>query len=54
MTPIQCALSVLNDNRRPEIPAWCPQFLTALIIRCLERDPQTRPTFTQILAALDD
>jgi hypothetical protein len=54
MTPIQCALSVLNENKRPEIPEWCPQFLRTLIQRCVERDPQTRPSFTQILAALDD
>lgn len=53
MTPIQCALSVLNENKRPEIPEWCPQSLRALIKKCVERDPHSRPTFTQILAALD-
>ena len=53
MTPIQCALSVLNENRRPDIPEWCPQFLRALIKRCVERGPQNRPTFAQILAAVE-
>jgi len=53
MTPIQCALSVLNENKRPAIPDWCPQPLRALIKNCVERDPLSRPTFTQILAALD-
>ena len=53
MTPIQCALSVLNQNNRPEIPEWCPQSIRALIKNCVEKDPNSRPTFTQILAALD-
>ncbi|KAL3778493.1 hypothetical protein HJC23_000506 [Cyclotella cryptica] len=53
MTPIQCALSVLNENNRPKIPDWCPQSFRALIKNCVERNPKDRPTFTQILAALD-
>ncbi|KAL7485884.1 hypothetical protein ACHAW6_014307 [Cyclotella cf. meneghiniana] len=53
MTPIQCALSVLNQNNRPAIPDWCPQSFRALIKNCVERNPKDRPTFTQILAALD-
>jgi len=53
MTPIQCALSVLNENKRPEIPGWCPQRFCALIKDCVEKDPKARPTFPQILAALD-
>jgi serine/threonine protein kinase len=53
MTPIQCALAVLNQNHRPEIPAWCPQPFRALIKNCVERDPKARPTFPQILQALD-
>ncbi len=53
MTPIQCALAVLNQNYRPEIPAWCPQSFRALIKDCVERDPKTRPTFPQILQVLD-
>jgi hypothetical protein len=53
MTPIQCALSVLNENNRPKIPEWCPQSFRALIKNCVERNPKDRPTFNQILAALD-
>ena len=53
MTPIQCALSVLNENKRPEIPGWCPQPFCVLIKECVEKDPKARPTFPQILAALD-
>lgn len=53
MTPIQCALAVLNKDHRPEIPIWCPPSLTALIRACVEKDPHSRPTFTQIISALD-
>ncbi|KAL7542314.1 hypothetical protein ACHAXR_012373 [Thalassiosira sp. AJA248-18] len=53
MTPIQCALSVLNQNNRPEIPEWAPSSLRALISNCVEKDPHARPTFTEILAYLD-
>lgn len=54
LTPIQCALSVLNQNMRPVVPDWCPQPFSDLINGCVDRDPQSRPTFTAILAALDD
>jgi serine/threonine protein kinase len=53
MSPIQCALKVLNNDYRPEIPKWCPPTLQALIRSCVKRDPDERPTFPQILAALD-
>mmetsp|Transcript_7434 Transcript_7434/g.11435 ORF Transcript_7434/g.11435 Transcript_7434/m.11435 type:complete len:81 (+) Transcript_7434:898-1140(+) len=52
-TPIQCALAVLNNNSRPKIPVWCPPQLDALIQACWEREPDQRPTFEQILSALD-
>jgi serine/threonine protein kinase len=53
MSAIQCAMAVLNRNQRPEIPRWCPPPLHALIRRCVKKDPKERPTFTQILDALD-
>jgi serine/threonine protein kinase len=53
MAPIQCALAVLNKNQRPEIPRWCPPSFQALIRTCWKKDPDERPTFPQILAALD-
>ena len=53
MTPIQCALAVLNRNKRPEIPKWCPQPLQALIRACIKKDPEERPMFSEILEALD-
>jgi len=53
MSAIQCALAVLNRNYRPAIPTWCPPALAALIESCVERDPAKRPTFAQIILALD-
>ena len=53
MDAIQCALSVLNRNRRPEIPKWCPPSLHALIRACLKKNPDERPTFLQITQAFD-
>jgi serine/threonine protein kinase len=53
MTPIQCALAVLNRNDRPEIPKWCPPALQALIRSCVKKDPNLRPTFEQIIVTLD-
>ena len=53
MTAIQCALAVLNRDKRPEIPKWCPPGLHALIKSCIKKDPSDRPTFTEIIVALD-
>ena len=53
MGAVQCALAVLNRDHRPVIPHWCPPFLQALIRACWKTDPQDRPTFAQILAALE-
>mmetsp|Transcript_4999 Transcript_4999/g.8783 ORF Transcript_4999/g.8783 Transcript_4999/m.8783 type:complete len:170 (+) Transcript_4999:737-1246(+) len=53
MSPIQCALAVLNRDARPEIPIWCPSPLADLIRACWEKDSSSRPTFAQIISALD-
>jgi serine/threonine protein kinase len=53
MTPIQCALAVLNRDKRPEIPKWCPPGFHALIKACVKKDPEQRPSFEQILEAID-
>jgi serine/threonine protein kinase len=53
MTAIQCALAVLNRDKRPEIPKWCPPSLHALIKSCVKKDADQRPSFAQILLALD-
>jgi serine/threonine protein kinase len=53
MTAIQCALAVLNRDKRPEIPKWCPPALHALIKACVKKEPDLRPSFAQIILALD-
>jgi hypothetical protein len=53
MTAIQCALAVLNRDRRPEIPKWCPPLLHALIRSCVKKNPDERPSFEQIIQAFD-
>mmetsp|Transcript_8418 Transcript_8418/g.9722 ORF Transcript_8418/g.9722 Transcript_8418/m.9722 type:complete len:964 (+) Transcript_8418:2-2893(+) len=53
MTAIQCALAVLNRDKRPEIPKWCPPQLHALIKSCIKKEPSERPYFAQIIVALD-
>lgn len=53
MSAIQCALAVLNGVHRPEIPPWCPPALSALIRACWEQNPERRPSFAQIIMALD-
>lgn len=53
MTAIQCALAVLNRDKRPDIPKWCPPQLHALIKSCVKKDPEERPSFWQIIMALD-
>ena len=53
MSPIQCALAVLNRDKRPDIPKWCPPCLHALIKSCVKKEPDQRPSFVQIILALD-
>lgn len=53
MSPIQCALAVLNQDLRPTIPEWCPPAFGALIKKCIDKDPNARPTFENILCILD-
>jgi len=53
MTAIQCALAVLNRDKRPEIPKWCPPGLHALIKSCIRKDPSERPTFAEVIISLN-
>ena len=53
MTAIQCALAVLNRDKRPEIPKWCPPGLHALIKACVKKEPSERPSFVEVIGMLD-
>lgn len=46
--------AVCNEGERPIIPTWCPESLRALITACWDESPLKRPTFPEIVAALDD
>ena len=46
--------AVCNKGERPPIPEWCPTRLRTLMTRCWDEDPNVRPTFPEIVTALDD
>merc|ERR1711964_381832 len=49
MTGLALAYAVANDGLRPEIPAYCPQEIADLIVRCWDADQHKRPGFEEIL-----
>ena len=53
LSPIQCALAVLQKDQRPAIPKWCPPSFYALVQACWKKDPDERPTFPEILLLLE-
>jgi serine/threonine protein kinase len=50
---IPCLLSIVHNNERPVIPPWCPPALQGLIRSCGQREPEKRPSFLQIIGALE-
>ncbi|AHA46230.1 serine/threonine protein kinase [Insectomime virus] len=53
-TPAMVAVSVIRDDERPEIPN-SPLFDQAyldLMVNCWEKDPDTRPTFLEVLSRI--
>lgn len=56
MNPHWVAQSVINDKLRPslaEASSWCPAYVK-LMTSCWAQDHRERPTFTEILAVLDE
>jgi len=56
LNPTLIPYRVLNCNERPSmelLPASCPEALRALMVSCWQTDPSLRPTFPQILDALE-
>jgi serine/threonine protein kinase len=52
MQPMQVGLAVLNRGLRPEIPHDTPEDYAALMRACWNADPMKRPSFAQIIRAL--
>eukprot|EP00698_Gefionella_okellyi_P003807 TRINITY_DN13538_c0_g1_i1.p1 TRINITY_DN13538_c0_g1~~TRINITY_DN13538_c0_g1_i1.p1 ORF type:complete len:363 (-),score=62.01 TRINITY_DN13538_c0_g1_i1:63-1151(-) len=52
MDPVQVALAVVNQNMRPPIPSTCPPAMSQLMQRCWQTTPEYRPSFNEVLTAL--
>lgn len=53
MQPMQVGLAVLNQGLRPTIPPKTPQPLCNMMCACWNSDPQKRPSFAQLVEALE-
>lgn len=49
---VQITFAVLNKGERPPIPEDTPEPLSQLICQCWAQDPQDRPTFGEIVSAI--
>ena len=52
MNPLQVIMKATIENRRPEIPDFCPDQLRKLIERCWDKDFRKRPQFDEIIEFL--
>ena len=52
MQPMQVGLAVLNRGLRPHVPEDTPEDYAALMRACWNADPVKRPSFSQIIPAL--
>jgi serine/threonine protein kinase len=53
MQPMQVGLAVLHRGLRPRIPSDCPSLWSALMRACWRADPSRRPSFGQLVSALE-
>ena len=53
MTPVQAAFSVVRANLRPDIPPHTPPEMRSLLVACWDDVPEKRPSFAEIVRALD-
>jgi len=50
--PFQIMYKVINEGLRPEIPSDCPPRYAALIEKCIQLEPNARPSFKEIISEL--
>eukprot|EP01156_Anaeramoeba_ignava_P014827 Anaeramoba_ignava/a610504_31.p1 GENE.a610504_31~~a610504_31.p1 ORF type:complete len:1030 (-),score=348.18 a610504_31:135-2972(-) len=53
MNPLQLAIAVLSQGKRPTIPYSCPPQVAALIKSCWDEKPESRPTFEVVYQNLE-
>jgi hypothetical protein len=53
MQPMQVGLAVLHRGLRPRVPGECPAMWSALMRACWRADPSRRPSFAQLVPALE-
>ncbi|CAN4094573.1 unnamed protein product [Withania somnifera] len=53
MTGVQAAFAVANKGIRPTIPTDCLPVVSEIITRCWDADPDSRPTFSQVVKMLE-
>ena len=51
-SPVQIVVQVAFLHRRPKLPTWLPAEAVALLQQCWHKDPDERPAFSDVLAAL--
>jgi hypothetical protein len=52
LNPLQVIMKATIENRRPEIPDYCPASLRGLIEKCWDKDFRKRPCFDEIIEFL--
>ncbi|KAJ3449531.1 serine/threonine-protein kinase edr1 [Anaeramoeba flamelloides] len=53
LTPMQTALTIVNNQTRPTIPQSCPKSLEILMKQCWDEEPKNRPEFEHLYKQLE-
>ena len=47
------AIGVASSNLKPDLPPYCPQYFSQILMKCFETAEESRPTCEEILKYLD-
>ena len=47
------AIGVASSNLKPDLPSYCPQNFSKILMECFEVNPESRPNCQQILDCLN-